>query len=116
MKVEIRNVGPVTVLDLHGKFAGRECYERFHDAVDRVLDQGRLHVVVNLAAVPWADTAGVGALMAGYYAFVRQGGKMKFAHLTPRVDDVFFTLDLRHILEVYDTEAQALASFSMKGT
>jgi anti-anti-sigma factor len=113
MKIEIRDVGSVSVLDLHGKFAGRECYQLFHDAVDRLLDQGKRHVVVNLAAVPWVDTAGVGALMAGYYAFIRQGGRMKFANLTSRVDDVFFTLDLRHILEVYDSETEAMAAFTL---
>ena len=113
MKIECRDIGRVSVLDLHGKFTGRDCAALLHDALDDLLDKQRLFVVLNLEFVPWVDTAGVGALMGGYYAFVRRGGQIRFANLTPRVDDVFFTLDLRYILEVYDSEKEAMASFTL---
>lgn len=111
MKIHRRDVSTVTVLDLHGKLTGQESYALFHEMLERLLDEGRFSVVLNLEAVPWVESSGVAALIGGYFTFVRRGGRIRFTGLNPRVDEVFFTIDLRNILDVYDSESDAVASF-----
>jgi anti-sigma B factor antagonist len=112
MSIEERTSGNVTVLDV----AGRMTIETVGDMpllarVRRLLKGGRTHVVLNLAGVPYVDTTGIADLVEAYVATRRQGGSLKLLQLTPRVRAVLTMTRLLTILEVYEAEADAVASF-----
>ena len=112
MSIEERTSGNVTVLDV----AGRMTIETVGDMpllarVRRLLQGGRTHIVVNLAGVPYVDTTGIADLVEAYVATSRQCGSLKFLHLTPHVRAVLTMTRLLTILEVYEAEADAVASF-----
>jgi len=112
MSIEERTWGNVTVLDV----AGRMTIETVGDMpllarVRRLLQGGRTHVVLNLAGVPYVDTTGIADLVEAYVATKRQGGSLKLLHLTPHVRAVLTMTRLLTILEVYEAEADAVASF-----
>jgi anti-sigma B factor antagonist len=116
MRIDTKRAGRVVVLHLHGKMAGPDEYALLHDRLDELALQSNLDVIVNMEDVPWIDSTGVGALVRAFFVFRRCGGRLKFTGLNPRVDEVFFTIDLRNIFEVYDSEADAIAAFSLETT
>ena len=114
MKIESTHVGQVVVLHLHGKMVGPDEYVALHDSLDEFALQSRLNVVMDLTNVPFLDSTGIGALMRALFAFRRRGGRLKFCGLNKRVDDVFYTIDLRNIFQVYDTQLDAVSAFGLE--
>ena len=58
MQIEERDVGDVVVLDLKGKITLGEGDELLKDKVNSLVNQGHKKIVLNLADVPYIDSAG----------------------------------------------------------
>jgi len=57
MEIEQRIVGDVVVLDLRGKITLGEGDELLKDKVNSMVNQGHKKIILNLAAVPYIDSA-----------------------------------------------------------
>src|SRR6187551_2312701 len=85
MQIEERAVGDVVVLDLKGKITLGEGDELLKDKVNSLVNQGRKQIVLNLADVPYIDSAGLGEVVRTYTTVKRQGGSLKLLSLTKRI-------------------------------
>ena len=112
MQIEERSAGDVIVLDLKGKMTLGEGDELLKDKVNSVTMQGRRKIVLNLADVPYIDSAGLGEIVRTYTTVSRQGGQMKLLNLTKRITDLLSITKLLTVFETYDNEADAVRSFS----
>jgi anti-sigma B factor antagonist len=112
MQIEERAAGDVTVLDLKGKMTLGEGDETLRDKVNSLSQQGRKKIVLNLAEVPYVDSAGLGEIVRTYTTVSRQGGSLKLLGLTKRITDLLSITKLLTVFETYDTEADAVRSFS----
>jgi anti-sigma B factor antagonist len=68
--------------------------------------------VFNLADVPYIDSAGLGEIVRTYTTVSRQGGSLKLLNLTKRITDLLAITKLLTVFETFDTEAEAIKSFS----
>ena len=112
MKIEERNVGDVVVLDLKGKITLGEGDELLKDKVNSLVNQGSKKIVLNLAEVPYIDSAGLGEVVRTYTTVSRQGGSLKLLNLTKRISDLLSITKLLTVFETYDSENEAVQSFS----
>jgi anti-sigma B factor antagonist len=112
MQIEERKVGDVVVLDLRGKITLGEGDELLKDKVNSLVNQGHRKVVLNLADVPYIDSAGLGEIVRTYTTVSRQGGHLKLLNLTKRITDLLSITKLATVFETYDSENDALRSFS----
>ena len=112
MQIEERSAGDVTLLDLKGKMTLGEGDELLKDKINSLLHQGRRNVVLNLAEVPYIDSAGLGELVRTYTSISRQGGTLKLLNLTKRITDLLAITKLLTVFETHDNEADAVRSFS----
>ena len=112
MEIAERNVGDVTVLDLKGKMTLGEGDELLKDKINSLVSQGRKQLVLNLEGVPYIDSAGLGEVVRTYTTVSRQGGSMKLLNLTKRIEDLLSITKLLTVFDTFDTEAEALKSFS----
>ncbi len=112
MQIEERAVGDVTVLDLKGRVTLGEGDELLKDKVNSLLNQGRRKLVLNLAEVPYVDSAGLGEIVRTYTTVSRQGGSLKLLNLTKRIADLLSITKLLTVFETFDTEADAVKSFT----
>ena len=110
MKVEERTLGDVTIVDVDGRMTA-EAAERVHTTVRRLLRHGRMQVLVNLQGVPHIDSTGLADIMEAYVTTTRQGGALKLEHLAPHVRELFRITALLTVLDVFESEVTALASF-----
>ena len=76
MKMTERQSGNVTVLDLVGSLTIDEDVQSLKDKIYSLIQQGRTQVLVNLADVPYIDSAGLGQLVASYTSVTRANGSM----------------------------------------
>jgi len=113
MTISERTVGAITLLDLNGQLTLGSSAEGLRDKVRSLLQQGQQQFIVNLAAVPYMDSCGLGGLVQAYATVTRQGGALKLLHLTSRLRDLLVITKLATVFDCYDSEDAALASFAV---
>jgi anti-sigma B factor antagonist len=112
MQIEERNVGDVVVLDLKGKVTLGAGDELLKDKVNSLVNQGHRKIVLNLADVPYVDSAGLGEIVRTYTTVSKNGGSLKLLNLTKRITDLLAITKLLTVFETFDTESDAVRSFS----
>ena len=112
MQIEERAVGDVVVLDLKGKITLGEGDELLKDKVNSLVNQGHKKIVLNLAEVPYIDSAGLGEVVRTYTTVSHQGGSLKLLNLTKRITDLLSITKLLTVFETFDSENEAVRSFS----
>jgi anti-sigma B factor antagonist len=112
MQIEERTTGDVVLLDLKGKITLGEGDELLKDKVNSLVNQGHKKIVLNLADVPYIDSAGLGEVVRTYTTVSRQGGALKLLNLTKRITDLLSITKLLTVFETFDSEGEAVRSFS----
>jgi len=111
MKIVERQVGNVVILDLHGKILIGEGDDALRDAITRLVDGGKTKILLNLADVPYVDSAGLGEIVRCYTTVSRKGGRLKLVNLTKKIQDLLSITKLLTVFECYDSEEEAIRSF-----
>jgi anti-anti-sigma factor len=101
----------VVILDLEGKLTGGADSDPLRDELRRLAEERARKIVLNLAGVPWMNSSGLGVLLAAYIQTKRQGGEIKLTGLQERVRGIMTTTKLESLLDTYETEESAVASF-----
>jgi anti-sigma B factor antagonist len=112
MQIEERIVNDVTILDLKGKITLGEGDEALKDKINSLILQNRKRILLNLAEVPYIDSAGLGEIVRTYTTVSRQGGQLKLVNLTKRITDLLSITKLLTVFETFDSEPEALTSYS----
>lgn len=110
LKLSVRIVDGITVVDCHGRIVFGEETADLRDTIRRLIAQSK-RIVLNLAGVNYIDSGGLGTLVALYATAQKAGSCIKLANLTPRVGDVLQITKLVTIFQIYDSEEAALQSF-----
>lgn len=111
LNISTRKSGDVTIVDLSGKIALGESNRALHDAIKKLVEDGNKNLLLNLADVKVIDSSGLGELVAGYASAERNGGAMKMMNLSDRFIELIHITKLYTVFDVFDNEADALASF-----
>lgn len=112
MKIEERAVEGVTILDLHGKMLIGEGDELLREKINSLVENGTEKIVLNLAEVPYVDSAGLGEIVRCYTTVSRKNGELKLLNLTKRIHDLLSITKLLTVFDSYDDEASAVKSFN----
>ena len=112
MQIDERTIGDVAILDLKGRVQLGDGDELLKDKVNGLLNQGRKKIVLNLADVPYIDSAGLGEVVRTFTTVSRQGGQLKLLNLTKRITDLLAITKLLTVFDTYDSEQDAVQSFS----
>ena len=116
MKMTQRGLAGVIILDLEGRLILGDGEQEFREKIDELMQQGHTKILVNMNGVTYMDSAGVGAVVWKYITLVRKGGMMKLLHLKNRTHTVLSITKLLTVLESFDTEMDAVLSFSNPST
>jgi anti-sigma B factor antagonist len=111
MQIAERESGSVTVLDLTGKITLGEDGTLLKDKLQSLLHQGKKNLLFNLAQVSYVDSAGLGALVSAYTTVTREGGSLKLANVTRKLQDLLSITKLLTVFETFDSEDEALRSY-----
>jgi anti-sigma B factor antagonist len=111
MQIHQRSVGDVTIVDLNGKMTLGEGDELLRDKVNSLIQQGQKKIILNLAEVPYIDSAGLGEVVRTYTTVSRQGGSLKLLSLTKRIQDLLAITKLLTVFETFENEQDAIKSF-----
>ena len=111
MQIAERDSGAVTVLDLSGRITMGEDGNLLKDKLQSLLHQGKKNILFNLAQVSYVDSAGLGAIVSAYTTVTREGGALKLANVTKKLQDLLSITKLLTVFETFDSEGEAVRSY-----
>jgi len=111
VKLSVRKVGDVTVIDAVGRITLGEGASSFRDTIRDLVSKGEKKLVLNLGNVTYIDSSGIGELVSAFTTVTNQGGQLKLLNLTKRIQDLLQITKLYTVFEVYDDESAAVRSF-----
>jgi anti-sigma B factor antagonist len=111
MTTSTRQAGSVTVVDVSGRIELGEESAAIRELIANLLSQGHTQILLNLAAVDYIDSSGLGALIGALASVRKQGGELKLLNLTNNVIDVMQVTRLYTVFDIATDEATAVKSF-----
>lgn len=111
MKVDVRHVDDVIIVDLEGRLVMGVGDELLRDVINEIVAEGWRKVVLNLREVTIMDSSGIGEVVSSWKLAQRFGGAVKLLRPTPSVTRTLRLTQLLPLLEVFDDEDEAVASF-----
>jgi len=112
VEVSVRREGDLTIFKLSGKILGGPESDGLRRELDRAFDRGDRRLLIDLADVPWMNSAGLGILLSAYSRTKEQGGTVRFSAVGERVRGILRTTKLLTVLEVHDDEESGIQSFA----
>jgi anti-sigma B factor antagonist len=103
----------VTVVTCQGRILFGDEASALRQELKRALGSSR-KIVLNLSAVSYIDSGGLGTLVGVYSSARAAGADIKLCGLGQRLRDVLQVTKLVTVFEVYDSEAAAVAAFRSK--
>ncbi len=112
LSVNVRHAGGVTILEPKGKITIGVGDIALRDAVTDALDAGSTSILLDLNQVSTIDSSGIGEMVSAYTTVKNRGGRLALLNLPPKVADVLQITQLITVFDVFDNEAEAVASVS----
>jgi anti-sigma B factor antagonist len=102
----------LTVVWLDGRIVLGEETGALRETVRNLIAQGNKKLILNMHNVTLIDSAGLGALVAAYSSSRSGGASLRLCHLGTKFHELMQITRLLTLFEIYDTQADAIASFS----
>ena len=112
VKLTVRQVGDVSVVDAVGRITLGEGSSVFRDTLRDLVTKGNKKLLLNLGGITYIDSSGIGELVSGFTTVTNNGGRLKLLNLAKRVRDLLQITKLYTVFEVYEDETAAVSSFS----
>ena len=115
-----RRVGSVTILDADAqlriklRFGGSSV--PLADAAESLMAAGKTHILLNLDGASSLGAQGLGELVSAFVSVQDSGGQLKIFNLAAPVRQLMQATNLFAVFDLYESEAQAIDSFSMSPT
>ena len=102
--------GVVVIVHCAGRLVYGDETAAFRDRI-KSIQLGTNKIIVNLEAVDYIDSGGLGTLVGVLASTRLQGGEVKLVRPTPRVVDLLRRTRLDKIFKSYDSDDEAVAAF-----
>jgi len=112
LKMTNREVDGVAVVALDGRIVLGEESNALREKVKSLIAEGKKKIVLNMDNITFIDSAGLGTLVAAHHSVKSQGASLRLCHLGSKFQEVLQITKLLTVFDVYNSEAEAVASFS----
>ncbi len=112
MKMKEKMSDGVVVLELSGKIMGGPDAALLNDKLHELIEAGKTKIVADLQKVDWMNSSGLGILIGGLTTMRNNGGDLKLANVTERIQSLLMITKLLTVFETFDSVDKAVQSFS----
>jgi len=100
------------MLKLKGRLTSGEAVNQFEKAFLQTLAGGHIFLVVDLEALPYIDSSGIGSLVNALRQANKVGGSVKLVNPAPFVAKTLKMVGILTLFGIYPSEADAVAASS----
>jgi len=110
MKIKEEKINDVSVLVLEGRLDASSAKD-VKEKVGTLIKENRVRIVMDMGAVDFMDSSGLGSLVASLRSVNKLGGDIKIASLQDPVRVIFELTRLHRVFEIFDDKDGAVDSF-----
>jgi anti-sigma B factor antagonist len=113
MQIEIARQSGATVVKPSEGHLDIEVAAEFRHALIELIDEGQNQLIIDLGAVQFIDSAGLGALVSALKKLkaLKQNGDIRLANVQPPVAALLEIIRLHRVFSSYPSVEQAVQSF-----
>lgn len=112
MKIKEKIEGNVAILSVAGNMMGGPETAALHEKVKSLMSDGIKKVIIDLSKVKWMNSSGLGVLMSCWGSLRKEGGNLKLANVSEKIDSLLMITQLVQFFETFETVERAMASFT----
>lgn len=98
------------MLKLKGRLVSGEAVSQFENAFQQTLSTGHIFLILDLEALPYLDSSGIGSVVNALRQANRLGGTVKLVSPPAFVVKTFKMVGILSLFGVYDSAAEAVAA------
>lgn len=111
MKLTSREENGVVILEPKGKIMGGPDATILHDQLHDLIAHDKKKVIIDLSKVEWMNSTGLGILISGLTTLRNNGGELKLARVTDKIESLLTITKLITVFESFDDIEGAVKSF-----
>jgi anti-anti-sigma factor len=108
--LDIKENGNICTLKLKGKLLCGEPVSQFEGAFHNALSSGHTFLIVDLEAVPFIDSSGIGSLVNALRTSAKVNGSVKLVKPSAFIHKMLKMVGVYDLFQVYETEQDATAA------
>jgi anti-sigma B factor antagonist len=112
MKIKEKIEGNIAILSVTGNMMDGPETAVLHEKVKSLISDGMKKVILDLNKVKWMNSSGLGVLMSCWGSLRKEGGNLKLANVSEKIDSLLIITQLIQFFETFETVERALASFT----
>lgn len=101
----------MTIVTVAGDLVIGDAEASFKKTITRLIEEGRVHLLVDLGEVRFMDSSGLGALVRAMTMSQRDGGQTKLVGVGPQIRKLLELTKLDSVFEIHDDLGAAVSSF-----
>jgi anti-sigma B factor antagonist len=109
-QVKRKDIKNVSIVYLKGYLDAHTAPD-FEKALQELVDEDRVRIIVNLSELNYISSAGLGVFMGFIEDVRKKGGDIKLAELTEKVYRVFDLLGFPVLYEIFKKEEEAIKKY-----
>lgn len=98
-------------IEIHGEVTF-ENSDQFREAIDKLIEENSVKLIVDLADLQYMSSAGMGVLVHGLKNTRSRGGDLRLINLGAKMRRVFLITQFTHQFMVYNSLDEAVKSFN----
>lgn len=111
MKIKTNEKYGAVIIELKGNVMGGEDTKEFNEMLHKLVDEGKINIIVDLHDVKFMNSSGLGMLIGGLTTMKKANGTLKLARVTDKIESLLIITKLITIFEFYETVDEAVNSF-----
>ena len=111
MNMQIEDKGVAVLLEIKEERLDAHNSGDLKNQMLKLFEEGKNNLVVDMQAVRFVDSSGLGALVSGFKNASSRNGSLKLTGLQLQVKSMFELTRLHRVFEIFNDIDEALASF-----
>ena len=99
----------IMIITLSGKIMGGPEATEINDQIHELIDSGSKKIIIDLSAVDWMNSSGLGILIAAITTLKNNGGALSLANVSERIMNLLKITKLSSVFAIYPDLESALS-------
>ncbi len=99
----------ITIITLSGKIMGGPEATEINDRIHELIDTGSKKIIIDLNAVDWMNSSGLGILIAAITTLKNNGGALSLTNVSERIMNLLKITKLLSVFAIYPDIDSALS-------
>jgi anti-anti-sigma factor len=108
--LDIKETDNICILKLKGRLISGDAVSQFENAFQQSMATGHNCIILDLEALPFVDSSGIGSVVNALRQANKLGGTVKLVNPAPFVTKTFKMVGILSLFGIFESEADAVAS------